>query len=70
MVVYEKENMMLNLLVTIFVLIIIFAIVYYVIGMIPFPAHLANVKWILYVILAIIIIVVLLQLIPGINLKL
>jgi hypothetical protein len=61
---------MLSLLLTILVLIVVFYLAYYLIGLIPFPPPLANAKWVLYAILIIIAIIVLLQLVPGVNLKL
>jgi hypothetical protein len=59
---------MLTLLITILILIVIFALLWYAIGIIPFPPPLANLKWVLYVILIIVAVVVLLGFIPGFHL--
>jgi hypothetical protein len=54
-------------LATIIVLIIVFCLLWYLIGIIPFPPPLANARWVFYAILLIVAIVVLLGFI-GINL--
>lgn len=47
-------------LVTIIVLIIVFCLLWYLIGIIPFPPPLANARWVFYAILVVVAIVVLL----------
>lgn len=50
-----------SLLITILILVIVFCLLWYAISIIPFPPPLANVKWVLYVILIIIAVIVLLN---------
>ena len=54
-------------LVTIIVLVIVFCLLWYLIGIIPLPPPLANVRWVFYALLIIVAIVVLLGFI-GIHL--
>lgn len=61
---------MASLLITILVLVIVFALLWWLISTIPLPAPMANVRWVLYAILVIIAIVVLLGFIPGFHLGL
>ena len=56
-----------SILITILVFALIFALIWYLIGLLPLPAPLAQLKWILYAILIIAAIIVLLNLV-GIHL--
>lgn len=56
-------------LVTILVLVIVFCLIWYLIGIIPLPSPLAKVRWVFYAILVIAAIVVLLGFV-GIHLNL
>lgn len=56
-----------SILVTLIVLVIVFCLAWYVIGIIPFPPPLANIRWVFYAVLVLIAIIVLLGMIPGFN---
>jgi len=56
-----------SLLITLIILVIVFALLWWLIGIIPFSPPLANVRWIFYAILVIVAIVVLLGYVPGFN---
>jgi hypothetical protein len=56
-----------SLLITLIILIIVFALLWWLISAIPFPPPIANVRWIFYVILVIIAIIVLVGFIPGFS---
>lgn len=57
-----------SLLPTLLILAIIFALLWYLIGIIPLPPPLANVRWVFYALLIIVAIIVLLNYIPDIHL--
>lgn len=57
-----------NLLITLLVLVIIFSLLYWLIGIIPLPPPMANTRWVLYALLIIVAIIVLLNFVPGIHL--
>ena len=56
-----------SLIITLLIYVLIFAILWYIIGIIPFPPPLVNLRWILYVILCLIAVVVLLGFVPGFH---
>jgi len=58
------------ILITLLILILIFALIWWLISVIPFPPPLAAVRWVFYCILVIIAIVVLLGYLPGFHLAL
>jgi len=49
------------------ILVIVFCLLWYLIGLVPLPPPLANVRWIFYAILVIVAIIVLLGYVPGFN---
>jgi O-antigen/teichoic acid export membrane protein len=61
---------MASILITILILVIVFALLWYLISIIPFPPPLAAIRWVFYCILIIVAIVVLLGYIPGFHLAL
>jgi hypothetical protein len=58
-----------SILLTILIAVIVFALLWYLIGLIPLPAPLANAKWVLYAVLIIVAVIWLLKLV-GVNLGL
>jgi hypothetical protein len=56
-----------ELLITLLILAIVFALVWYLISIIPFPPPLANIRWVFYAILILIAIIVLLDFVPGFD---
>ena len=49
------------MLITLLILIVVFVLLWYVIGIIPWPPPLASFKWVFYVILIVIAVIMLLQ---------
>lgn len=56
-----------EILINLLIVLIIFGVIYWVIGVIPLPEPLVKVRWVLYVILALIFILALLRMVPGVN---
>jgi hypothetical protein len=56
---------MASFLITLFVLVIVFCLLYWLIQILPLPAPLAGVKWVMFAILIVVAIIVLLSFIPG-----
>lgn len=55
------------MIVTLIVYVLVFCLIYWLIGMIPFPPPIANAKWVFYLVLVIVAIIMLLRL-AGITL--
>jgi hypothetical protein len=58
---------MLSLLITIVVLVLVFGLLWYAIGLLPLAPPLANVRTVLYIILILVAVIVLLSFIPGFH---
>ena len=56
-----------SILITLLVYVLIFALIWWLISIIPFPPPIAQAKWVFYVVLVVVAIIVLLQLV-GIHL--
>jgi hypothetical protein len=57
-----------SLIITLLILVIVFALLWWLIGIIPFPPPLANIRWVFYAVLVVIASIVLLGYLPGFHL--
>jgi hypothetical protein len=56
---------LLTLIITLIILALVFSLLWYAIGLLPFQGPAVNIRWVLYVLLILLAVIVLLSLVPG-----